>query len=150
MPAVLGKCVPMASPEASFKITSVSRPSVMTTCTPEAVASWAASILVIMPPVPILLAVFAPSRLMLASILVTSGISRASESREGSAVYRPPVSVSIMSISASIRLATIADRLSLSPNLASLISSVEITSFSFTIQITRSSISASSVLRALR
>ena len=122
----------------------------MTTYTPEEVASRAASILVTMPPVPRLLFVMAPSFLMPASIFVTRGMSRASGSMDGSAVYSPPMSVRIISISASTRLATIAERLSLSPNLASLISSMETTSFSLTMLTTPSSMRASSVLRALR
>src|SRR4030065_427264 len=62
------------------------RPEAITTLTPASVAFSAASILVIIPPVPMLLVGAAPRRLMDASIFLTSGIIRASGCRWGSAV----------------------------------------------------------------
>jgi hypothetical protein len=103
--------------------------------------------LVIMPPRPIVL----PAPPAIASSEGSPAITRFSSvadgSWRGSAVYRPCWSVRITSASASIRLATSAPSVSLSPTL---ISSVTTVSFSLMIGTTPSRSRVSSVERAFR
>jgi hypothetical protein len=119
----------------------------MTVEAPDRAARFAASTLVSMPPrasalpTPPAMASSAgsPARPSLSN--VASGFLR------GSAVYNPDWSVSRTSTSASIRFATSAPSVSLSPTR---ISSVVTVSFSFTTGITPSASSVRRVVRALR
>ena len=144
------KRVPMDSPSASLVMTSGRLPSAMATAMAELVATLAAAILVAIPPVPRLVPAPPAMRSISASILFTVGMSLALESRRGSAVQSPATSLSSIRRLASTRLATMAERLSLSPNLASLISSVATTSFSLMMGTTLKSSKDRRVLRALR
>jgi hypothetical protein len=126
----------MASPEAMRINTSGSSPLAITTVIPQAVAILAAWILVNIPPTP------SPPRLpparenYLFIYLLYFRYQGSFGCNLGSAVYSPEISLSIINRSASIRLATIADRLSLSPNFDPWISSIAITSFSLMMLIT--------------
>ena len=113
--AVAANSVPIGSPTANLVRISGTRPLAMTTSVPDPVASRAAWSLVTMPPRP--RRVPAPparasTRPSMRSIRWTS---LARGSRRGSEVYRPSMSESNASRSASTRFATTADRLSLSP-----------------------------------
>ena len=123
------KCVPTLSPATALRMTPGRRPSAITTCAPDCVASRAASIFVAMPPVPRCPAWPAAASSIAGPMRSTCSMSRASGSLAGSAVWSPAVSVRISSRSASTRFATWAERLSLSPIAASWISSIETTSF---------------------
>jgi len=106
-------------------------PAAITTVVPERLARSAAWSLVSMPPVPNFPAVLRRIQTNCGIDGVTiSWISSADGSVRGSAVKSPGWSVSITSRSASIRFATSADKLSLSPRR---ISSVATVSFSLTI-----------------
>ena len=99
----------------------------MTMSQPWAVAIWAARSFVAMPPVARSLP-FSPARARMSGVTSsTTGMSRASGSRRGSAVYSPSMSLSSTSRSALAEQATMAPRVSLSPTL---ISSVAMVSFS--------------------
>ena len=84
------KRVPMASPAARRSSTSRSAPGAITTAIPEAVASFAASILVRIPPVPCAVPASPPRASMQALMRATSGIRRASGVVPGVAGVQPP------------------------------------------------------------
>ncbi len=111
----------------------------MTTSTPQAVASCAASSLVDMPPWPVFPQDPPAMPVIRLSSFSTVDISFACESIFGSAVNSPSTCPNITNKSASTRLATIADRLSLSPNASPTSSSTATTSFSLMIGTTSSS-----------
>jgi hypothetical protein len=113
---------------------------------PELVAMVAASILVAMPPVPTPLLV-PRSRTPLSSATSRTSVSGRAPGRLGSAVYRPSTSDSSTRASACTRWATRAASRSLSPKRISWVATV---SFSFTIGMTPSASSRSSVRLALR
>ena len=87
---------------------------------------------------------------MVSSTRSTSGMRVASGSRWGSAVNRPSVCPRMTSRSASTRLATMAERLSLSPKNSPASSSTATTSFSLIMGTTPRSISWVRVLRTFR
>ncbi len=123
------------------------RPLAMIMGTPAAAAFCAACSLVAMPPTAPAPVPFQTRRVTSAVTASTVSITRASRSVAGSPVYSPSTSVSSTRRSASMREATSALRLSLSPTL---ISSTATVSFSLTMGSTPKRSSASSVLRALR
>ena len=119
----------------------------MTVEAPERAARLAARILVSMPPRASALPAPPAMASSAASPARASRTSVASGCLRGSAVYSPAWSVRMISTSASIRFATSAPSVSLSPTR---ISSVVTVSFSLMIGITPSSSSVRSVVRALR
>ena len=139
--------MPTASPFTALTRTFSAVPAATSTVTPDSVARRAACTFVAIPPIPLTVPAPDASATISSEITRTSAINVAVECRRGSAVNNPSWSVSRTSRSASIRLATSAERLSLSPIL---ISSVATTSFSLMMGTTFLSSSASSVLRAFR
>ena len=141
------KCVPIASPALKRVNTLGSRPDAITVCAPLLAARLAASILVSMPPLPMSLpappAIFSSSKFP----AVSKVINFASLSLRGSAEYKPCWSVKITKASASIKFATSAPSVSLSPKR---ISSVTTVSFSLMIGITFKSSKVLSVERAFK
>ena len=137
----------MRSPRARRISTSGSRPQAMTVEAPEPAARLAARILVSMPPLPMLDPAPPAMRSSAASPACASCTNSADGSRRGSAVYKPFWSVRMTSKSASIRLATSAPKVSLSPTL---ISSVTTVSFSLMTGSTWYCSRVSRVERALR
>ena len=114
---------------------------------PDAAARLAARILVSMPPLPMLEPAPPAMRSSARSPERASCTNSAAGSLRGSAVYKPFWSVRMMSRSASIKFATSAPSVSLSPTL---ISSVTTVSFSLMTGSTWYCSSVSSVERALR
>ena len=118
-------------------------PLTMAIAMPAWVTFRAAASLVAMPPVPRLLPLPPAISIRLSVISSTRGIRRASGFSRGLPVYRPSISLTSTSASASTRRATVADRLSLSPKR---ISSTATVSFSLTMGTTPSSSSRWKVL----
>ena len=112
-----------------FFPSSGSFPLPIATVIPFSVANFAALIFVAIPPVPLLVPGF-PAIFFISSVTsLTTVIFLAFGSVFGSLSYKASMSVSRIKISAFIKSATIAERLSLSPNF---ISSTSTESFSFT------------------
>ena len=137
----------MRSPAARRSSTSGSRPQAMTVEAPDPAARLAARILVSMPPLPMLEPAPPAMRSSARSPARASCTNSAAGLARGSAVYSPFWSVRMTSRSASIRLATSAPSVSLSPTL---ISSVTTVSFSLMTGSTWYSSSVSKVVRAFR
>lgn len=110
--------VPMSSPMEALNTASGSLLRAMTIMQPASLHISAASSLVLIPPVPTP-ETASPAMWRTASRSSTTGTRTASGSDVGSLSYRPATSERIIRRSASVLLATIAERVSLSPNLIS-------------------------------